>query len=162
MQCKQGQWWKFELCDTSVTSKASKAKWWQFELCDTSATSKAKWWNFKQLAESLVWYPGKIIGLNSYQLLASQTGNSGIGPHHAWVTPTHTTFQSNSFLWKTCLIKEGSLILIEVAEKNMFLKTKDKTFTASTLYESCVLLHFVSIVCHNWYSTRGFVEFYIA
>ena len=34
------QWWKSELCDTSATSKASKAKWWNFEL----------------LAESLFWH----------------------------------------------------------------------------------------------------------
>ena len=32
--------WKFELCDTSTTSKASKAKWY-----------------FELLAESLVWHP---------------------------------------------------------------------------------------------------------
>ena len=36
-----GQWWRFELCDNSATSKASKNMWWNFEL----------------LAESLVWYP---------------------------------------------------------------------------------------------------------
>ena len=28
----KGQWWKFELCDTSATSKASKTKLWNFKL----------------------------------------------------------------------------------------------------------------------------------
>ena len=43
--------------DTSTTSKASKGQQWKFELCDTSATSKAKWCNFELLAESLFWHP---------------------------------------------------------------------------------------------------------
>ena len=36
-------------CNTSTTSKASKGQWWEFEL----------------LAESLVWHPGKIIGITA-------------------------------------------------------------------------------------------------
>ena len=42
-------------------SKISKGQWWKFELCDTSVTSKAKWWNFKLLAELLIWYPISMI-----------------------------------------------------------------------------------------------------
>ena len=52
---------KLPECNTNATNKG---QWWKFELCDTSATSKeskAKWWNFEPLAELLVWYPGKII-----------------------------------------------------------------------------------------------------
>ena len=44
-------------CNTSATSTD---QWWKFELHDTSATSKAiktKWCNFELLAESLVWHP---------------------------------------------------------------------------------------------------------
>ena len=43
----------------------------------TSKASKAKWWNFELLAESLVWYPGKIIdyrrpSITMYQSVDSQ------------------------------------------------------------------------------------------
>ena len=31
----------------------------------TLALSKAKWWNFELLAESQIWYPGKIIASSS-------------------------------------------------------------------------------------------------
>ena len=46
-----------------------KGQWWKFELHDTSATSKANWWHFELLTESLVWYPGNIIESNEVSSL---------------------------------------------------------------------------------------------
>ena len=49
-------------CNTSATSKG---QWWNliFVTQRHKQAIKAKWWNFELLTESLVWYPGKIIGL---------------------------------------------------------------------------------------------------
>ena len=67
---------KSAYCNTSATSKA---QWWKFEVGDTSATSKAskaKWWKFELLAESLVWYPGKIIGCSGLACASQQLTSS--------------------------------------------------------------------------------------
>ena len=77
--------------------------------CNISDTSKAKWWNFEQLAESLVWYPGKIIETNLLFSTVSSSENKVISDESSSTEPGVINHQSNY---------PGPLVLLSLESSN--------------------------------------------
>jgi len=97
-------------CNTSATSKASKGQWWKFELHNTSATSKAKWWHFELLAESLVWYPGKIIGQTIHFLRNEKNC-------HLWLQWSKFNRMKIEVFWKLIIVLSKTAFILYHRER---------------------------------------------
>ena len=70
------------LLKSMIIYRMAKSKSVESPYCSTSATSKAswgQWWKFELLTESLVWYPGKIIGWESPVWIISVLASNSAG-----------------------------------------------------------------------------------
>ena len=122
----KGQWWIFELCDTSTTSKASKAKWWNFEL----------------LAESLFWYPKYDHCCICYTISTQQNTQSFCLPRHHLNT-VHLTRWIKKL---NCSTTAGSTALLSLAIRSCNPINPQLKYKLQNCYESRVFCE------HPWFT----------